>query len=612
MIAPEIIQKVRDATDIVALVGKHVALKRAGNSWKGLCPFHQERTPSFNVVPSKQIFHCFGCGEGGDVFSFLVKKEKLSFTEAVKQLAFEAGIEVEEKARDERAEREAKEREELVRILEMAADWFRRNFKDSTEAETARAYAAKRGLSDETLERFAIGYAPQDGGALERAALKKGVTREQLIKTGLVQQNERGAYCRFRGRLMFPILDPRARVVGFGARILGEGEPKYLNSPETSLFSKGRLLYAMPQAKDAMLKKKRALLTEGYMDAIACQQAGVHEAVAVLGTALTEEHAKQLKRYVDELLLVFDADQAGLRAALKGCEVALQAGMEPKVVRLGEHKDPDEYLKAKGLAAFEEELGRPIDAVAFFSDALLGLASGKERRELSLKEKAGVMKQLFPLLSRYATAMEAEVQLARAAERLGLPLEAVKEDFSAYQADPKKNEPALRAGSEAEALSNPKGESLGAAPAKPAHPALERCEREILALLVGYPEFVAEAKAELPEPDFATEDLANAAHWLWKSEGKPLMAWESDGSEGYRQAESLLSRLAMEDASKFQAPQEHLHKLLEARQEILLGAEIDRLQLRIRQASGDEAIALLAELKEKTRARNDIRSLRNT
>jgi DNA primase len=594
MIAAELISRVRAATDIVAVIQRSVSLKKAGANWRGLCPFHGEKTPSFNIHPAKQIFHCFGCGEGGDVFAFLVKKEKLSFVEAVQQLAAEAGIEIQEQERDPRSEQEAKEREELTQLLELAADWFRRNFNEGSEAQIAREYANKRELNEETLERFQIGYAPGDGGALERAALKKGYSREQLLRAGLLTQNERGTYCRFRRRLIFPIQDARGRIVGFGGRILDGGEPKYLNSPETLVFSKSRLLYALPQAKDAMLKKKRALLTEGYMDAIACQQAGISEAIAVLGTSLTEEHARQLRRYVDQVLLVFDADQAGLRAALRGGEILLKAGIEPKVLRLGSAKDPDEFLKSKGREAFELELENAADVVAFFSDALLSLARAQKKDgELSLREKAAVMQQIFPLLARYATAMEAEVQLRKASEHLGLSVEAVKEDFEAY-----KNSPQQQRNIELQVEPEKKDLEPGAAAAA-VNPALLRIERELLALLVSHPELQSEASAELAEPNFSAGELAAAAKILWSQPGVAVMSLADDGSEEFRLGESLLSQLAMEDGDKFISPAQHLQDLLARRQLLDLESKAARVQRSLdARPAAEEEVKLLKEKSE--------------
>jgi DNA primase len=587
MINPELIARVRDATDIVAVIGRSVTLKKAGNSWKGLCPFHGEKTPSFNVVPSKQMFHCFGCQEGGDVFAFLMKHDKLNFAEAVKLLAGEAGITVEEQERDPRAEAELKEREELTRLLELAADWFRRNFNEGPEAEAARAYALKRGLSPETLERFQIGYAPGDGGALERAALKKGYTSEQLLKAGLLGKGEDGrTYSRFRRRLIFPIQDARGRVVGFGGRILGEGEPKYLNSPETALFSKGRLLYALPQAKDAMLKKKRALLTEGYMDAIACQQAGIHEAIAVLGTALTEEHAKQLKRYVDQVLLVFDADMAGVRAAVKGASIALKEGLEVGIVSLHGAKDPDEYIKSKSRDEFEKALNEPKEPIRFFSDALLRITRvSKGRNDLSLKEKLDIVGgELFYLLHKYSSGMAQDIRLKEICETFELPLDEAKQEFERFKS---------RGGYKAVEDQEKKKE-------KPVVSSTTyRVDNELLSLLVSHPELTKEAIAELPEPDFADEQHQAAAKLLWANPEIPVMSLADDGSEEFRLGESLLSRLAMEDGDRFSSPAKHLQDLLAKRQLIQLEERASRLQRALDGRPGPiEEAALLKQKSE--------------
>ncbi len=355
--SPEFIDQVRQASDIVQVVQQWVPLKKAGANWKGLCPFHNEKSPSFNVHPAKQIYHCFGCGEGGDVFGFVQKVQKTGFGEAIKLLAERAGIALPEEGADD-AGREAaaqrKQRDEAqVRLLELASVWFRRNLEESAEGKAARDYADQRGLDAATRERFGLGYAPVDGRLLLSASEKKGYSAADLLDAGLAVKNERGTYSRFRGRLMFPIHDPKGRLVGFGGRILGPGEPKYLNSPETPLFSKGRLLYPWVQAKEALGKTRQALVTEGYMDAIACQQAGLAQAVASLGTALTEEHAKLLKRYVDRVLLVFDADAAGLRAARRAGEPLLGAGLEIRVARLSGVKDPDELLRAQGAPALQ-------------------------------------------------------------------------------------------------------------------------------------------------------------------------------------------------------------------------------------------------------------------
>lgn len=344
------------------------------------------------------------------------------------------------------------------------------------------------------------------------------------------------------------------------------------------------------------------LLTEGYMDAIACHQAGVEEAVAVLGTALSEEHAKQLKRYCEKVLLVFDADQAGLRAALRGAEILLKAGLEPRVVRLGGFKDPDEFLKAKGREAFEAELAQAGDALDFFADGFFRLAQASSPSgNLSLRERAQVMTQLFPLLERYATAMEAEVQLRRAAERLGLPLEAAKEDFERYRTAPK----ALPLASQP-ALSEPP--SAVRAAASEASEAVERIEEELLALLVSHPDLQATAIEDLPEPLFASEELRAAAEILWKQPGRPLMELFDDGSEAFRLGESLLSRLALGNSERFNAPEASLRDLLLRRQLRLLEERAAQVQRHLDARPPEEKEMEL--LKEKRELNVEIQQLK--
>ncbi len=604
MIPADFVQKVKDASDIVQVISRHVALKKAGSSMKGLCPFHQERTPSFNVTPSKQMFYCYGCQEGGDVVAFLMKKERLAFNEAVTQLAQAAGIEMPaEQERDPEADAKARERERLQALLKDAGEWFRRNLKDSPEADEARAYAVKRGLKAEDAERFGLGYSPRDPQALERAAQKKGYSREELIRAGLLGESEGRVYSRFRGRLMFDILDARGQMCGFGGRVIGEGEPKYLNSPETTLFDKGRLLYLLPLAKEAMLKKKRALICEGYLDAIACHQAGVSEVVATLGTALSDEHAKALRRYVDRVLLVFDADNAGLRAAIRGAEALLKAGLEPRVVRLDGAKDPDEFLKLKGKDAFENRLDEAQDAIEFMAEAGLKLAAEaavkQGRPELSLRERAAVLQSLFPVLARYATAMESEAQLRRAAEKLGLDTTAVKADFESYRQSGALTRLIEREDKELEAA------KIASAPSKadPALAQIQRVEEDLLALLATHPELGTVAVRLLPEPDFQTAEAKAAAKLMWAHPGVPVMRLPSAEDEEGRVAESLLSRLTFEGGDRFPAPEVGLRLLIKRRKTLLLKRDRTKVMAELDSMAGSEGEKdLLAKLMELNQA----------
>lgn len=602
--SPEFIDQVRQANDIVQVVQTWVPLKKAGASWKGLCPFHQERTPSFNVVPSKQIFHCFGCGEGGDVFAFVQKREKVDFVEALKLLAERSGIALPDEPLDDSqrldSERRRKEEEAQRRLLDLAGAWFRRNLEEGSEGAQALDYARKRGLDDAVRERFALGYAPADGSALVKAAAKKGFSEAELVAAGLAVSNERGTYARFRARLMFPIQDPKGRLAGFGGRVLGAGEPKYLNSPEGPLFSKGKLLYPWSLAKPALGKLREALVCEGYMDAIACHQGGLEQAVATLGTALTADHARLLKRYVDRVVLIFDADAAGLRAARRAGEPLLEAGLDARVARLEGAKDPDELLRRSGPAALEAACKAARPLLEFCVEA--GLAAAGERP--SPAQRAAVLKDIFPLLARLESSSEADAALAAAASAVGVSGEAAREDFAAHR----RGEDKLVGASAAAAVAPPEESQARAKLAPP--PALVLVERELLALLVAHPELVESAKEELGSSRLCAENLQAAADLLWRAPRGAILLAEDDGSEAFKAGDALLSELSQRRLSQLAPPSDSLRDILRRREELLLEIEVASLTLDLRQAGKDET-ATSPLLKKLQAFKQAIQELRN-
>ncbi len=596
---PEFIAKVRDASDIVGVIQAWVPLRKSGSSYMGLCPFHQERTPSFSVVPSKQIFHCFGCGEGGDVFAFVQKREKVDFVAALKLLAERAGLEPTEEEADPEARAQAQRRraeeEAQRRILDLAEAWFRRNLEEGAEGARALEYAVSRGLDEGARERFRLGYAPADPGALLAAASKGGHRPEALVAAGLAVRGERGVYSRFRGRLMFPIRDARGRLAGFGGRLLGPGEPKYLNSPEGPLFSKGRLLYPWDRAKDALGKTREAVVCEGYMDAIACHQASLEGAVATLGTALTEEHARLLKRYVERVVVVFDADEAGLRAARRAAEPLLKAALEVRVARLDGAKDPDELLRRAGAGALRDAVASARPLVGFCVEAALA-AAGPDPAPAA---RAAALREAFPLLRLMPSSSEADATLEDAARSVGVSAEAARGDFAAFRsgADPRS------------------ARTQGNAPASPSprpSGALERVERELLALLVGRPALVGTARSELDGATLSTPELRAAAELLWRAPGGAVLLLEDDGSETFKAGDALLRDLNQSRVPQFAPPEEILRDLLSRRQELLLEREAESRGLALRQTAGDPAAAarLLAELQAFKRAIEDLRSER--
>ncbi len=354
-------RRIQQAFDIADLVGEHVKLIRAGKDFKGLCPFHQEKTPSFYVVPAKQIFKCFGCGVGGDVFKFVQLREKVGFVEAKSILAAKAGISLE--TRRSHGPNES-DKASLAKVNEWAAGWFQHQLRDSA---AARAYAEQRGLSPETIEAFSIGFAPASWDGLVSAARGQGIANSLLVTAGLVKPRptDGGVYDGFRNRLMFPIRDAMQRVIGFGGRTLGDDPAKYLNTPQTPLFDKGRALYGIDRARDAIVEAGRAVLVEGYLDCVMAHQFGFRNTVATLGTALSNDHATLLRRYAETAILLLDSDAAGERAAERALPIFLSQRLNVRLCGVPEGKDPADYLLARGREGMQIVLNSAVDALEF-------------------------------------------------------------------------------------------------------------------------------------------------------------------------------------------------------------------------------------------------------
>ncbi|MDH4162273.1 MAG: DNA primase, partial [Nitrospirota bacterium] len=333
MYTDDVIGRVRDSVDIQDLISGYVTLKRTGKNWTGLCPFHNEKTPSFSVNPDKQIFHCFGCGVGGDAFKFLELQEGLNFPEAVKKLADRAGITLPENRPRAENKQHDEERKKLLAVMAEAGAYFRREL-EGPAGSAARAYLAKRGVSDAIVAEFGIGWSRPEWDGLLRHLKQKGHSAQVLEKAGLVVKRSEGEghYDRFRGRIIFPIRDISGNVIAFGGRVMDDSLPKYLNSPETPLYSKSNVLFCLDQAKEHGRKLKYFIIVEGYLDAIACHQYGAKNAVATLGTALTDGHLRLLKRFAPNLVLIFDPDPAGIKAALRGFDLLAGSGMKVNVV----------------------------------------------------------------------------------------------------------------------------------------------------------------------------------------------------------------------------------------------------------------------------------------
>ncbi len=415
MIPEDVIARVRESTDLVELVREHVpALKKAGRNYQARCPFHQERTPSFSVNRDMGVFKCFGCGVGGDAFKFVMLTEGLTYPEAIRKLAARVNIPIEEE-RAENVTAEAKERQTLYQLMDEAARFYHRHLMESAEAKPVLKYLQDRGLSAESLEKFQIGFAPASGNALRDAAQRKGWSSELLEKAGLLRRKEgsQTTFDHFWNRIIFPIWDSQGHVIAFGGRAQGDAMPKYINSPETPIYSKSRHLYGLFQGLAILRKVREAVILEGYMDVAVCHQFGFGKAVATLGTALTSDHLRLLRRYADTVVLVFDPDAAGAMATLRGGEMLVADGFTVKVVTLPEELDADEVLTKYGAERLETCLA---NAVSFF-DYSLALAL-KKTPAVAPEGKLAVAKDLLPLIQKVKDPLLQDEYLSRLADAI--------------------------------------------------------------------------------------------------------------------------------------------------------------------------------------------------
>jgi len=411
----DFIDRLREVTDIVGVVSQYVALKKRGQNWVGLCPFHSERTPSFTVTQSKGFFKCFGCGKAGDVYSFLMEHQKLSFAQAVEMLAESQGIPL---PAGRFREREDDQRQRLFYANQYACEYYHRLLTAEPEGRRALEYLKSRGLDEQTIEKFELGWSPAGWDSFKKAALGHGIEEEILLEAGLLSKSEEtgGIYDRFRARVIFPIHDTQGRTIGFGGRVLDKEEPKYLNSPDTPLFHKGEVLFGLDKAKGAVTRESRAIVVEGYMDLLSLYVHGLETVVAPLGTALTVEQARLLSRYAREIFLLYDADQAGLKATFRGGDELLEAGLAVRVITLPKGLDPDDFVRREGRAAFD----RLMNSAADFLDRKMEVLAGKlDLKVVSEREKAA--DKLLESVARCRDKLAANLYLKKVSEFIGVP-----------------------------------------------------------------------------------------------------------------------------------------------------------------------------------------------
>ncbi|HSH74105.1 MAG TPA: DNA primase [Longimicrobiales bacterium] len=483
MIPDDLVEEVRSRADIVEVIGEFVPLKKAGREYKANCPFHEERTPSFYVVPDKGFYKCFGCGKSGDVFSFVMERQGMDFVEAVKHVAGRAGVEVREVGR---GREEEDPHRPLYEINGFARDWFRSQLLDPEVGAEARAYLEARGVGSEVAERFGLGYAPDEWRALREAGARHGLDESRMLEVGLLGLSERSTepYDRFRGRIVFPIEGLSGRVIGFGARILGSEAreaPKYLNSPETPVFQKGQNLYGLSWARHAIRREERAFLVEGYMDVVSLAAHGFENVVAPLGTAMTREQAKLLARYCTRVLILFDSDAAGLKATFRAADVLLEEGLHPAVVTLPPGEDPDTVVRGQGPEALTRHIEDAIDVL----DRKLQMLEARDYFS-SIERTRSAVDRLLPTLRAAADPALRDIYVAKVADRTGVRRETLEAEIQRIARRPR----GIVAGGSAPAPAPPRpARKLGA-------------ERQLLLVMVRGVEWVERAGELVSAEDF--------------------------------------------------------------------------------------------------------------
>jgi len=544
----EKIDEVRDRADIVQVVSRHVALRKAGRGFTGLCPFHHEKTPSFHVNPDRQTFHCFGCGVGGNVFTFLMRVEGATFPEALERLARELGIELPRRVATAADSRAREERERLLAITAAARAWFRERLAANA---AASAYLEERGLSRETIDRFAVGYAEDDWEGLANHLKRSGVSLPLAEKAGLlIARRGSGHYDRFRHRIMFPIEDLNGNTVGFGGRALGDAktagdDAKYLNTPETPLYDKGRVLFGLRHARDAVRREERALVVEGYFDAILLFQAGIENVVAPCGTALTAEQVRILRRFTRDLVTLFDADEAGRRATERAMHLFIEEGVQGLGVVLPEGMDPDDTVRKEGADALRRrvEAARPL---------LEEWVIRETKGPLSLTDRARRAEAIAAVLGKIQGRIERDLYIRMAAERL-----AVDERLMRESAGRDRSQTSAPRGSAA--VSGPAGASAGAtasaAPEPPADPwdaKIARAEEELLTQILREPGLLLDPGVEETLAAF-TSPSARGAAVLLREAGTAVAAALVDRTADPALG-SLVTRLASLEAPLDERP----------------------------------------------------------
>ena len=564
-ISEDILSQIRDATSVVDVISEYVALKKAGKNFVGLCPFHADKKPSFTVSDEKQIFHCFGCGQGGNVFSFIMQYNNLTFPEAARFLAQKSGIVIPTRKMSPSQKKEFEERERLFKINKEAVDYFRGNLAHPALGKRPRDYLNKRQMTPEVTDRFMLGYAQESWTGLTQFFSRKGVLLDDVQKAGLVVAKKGRHYDRFRDRVVFPIIDIHQRVLGFGGRSLDESLPKYLNSPDTAIYHKRRSLYGLHAAKDACRQKGCAFVVEGYFDLLALHCHGIQNVVATLGTALTRNQIRILKGYASEMILVFDSDEAGIKAAERSLPLFLEEKVEARILILPEEKDPDAFIFTVGADQFLKAAEKALGFMPFL------IASAIKKHGLSLEGRVRVIEALKGPLGSLLDSVSRSVYIRDLAERLDIDESAILEQV---------RESATK-------------ESRAISPPEPRRSS--KLEESLVAMMLQFPELLADFNLQEIVEGFETLELRKIGHMILKKSapgrhvsGADLIALTDDG-----QIRNLISSLMVEE---IQVDQDSCKKIVRQYQVHIRKRQIKLLSKKIKEAERTNNQELLNEL----------------
>ncbi len=578
----EIVEEVRTRNDIVEVVSGYVRMQKRGGRYWGLCPFHNEKSPSFSVNGDMQVYHCFGCGAGGNVYTFVMNYENYTFPEAIRMLAERAGVALPQEDDSPEARSRENRRARLLEVNKVAAKFFYYQLRNP-HGEIGYQYLRKRELSDETMHKFGLGYAGKNAGNLVQYLREKGFEDKLIQEAGLATHSEKyGLNSQFWNRVMFPIQDINNRVIGFGGRVMGEGEPKYLNSPETPVFDKRRNLYGLNYARRA--RSGNIILCEGYMDVISMHQAGFTQAVASLGTAFTAEQAVLLRRYTDTVLLAYDSDGAGVKAALRAIGILREAGLTGKVINMQPYKDPDEFMKSLGKDSFEERI-RQAENSFFFEVRILQTQFNMEDPE----EKTKFHREIAKKLCEFSEEVERDNYLQAVAEKYFIGIENLRRLVTRYAASTGVAKPLERPKSGIQQKKDPEGSA-------------KQSQRLLITWLSNEPQLYEKIKKYISPEDFTVELYRKVAERLFseleRGQGNPagIISMFEDG-EDQREAAALFSAL-LPQFDKLQEREKAFHEILLAVKKNSyqyhlshLGAEVSALA---RAVEGKKALEELA------------------